>query len=199
MSFTIFLTMFSFALVMSISPGPVNMMIITSSINNGFARTFSFISGATIGFILLLICIGLGLSKIINTYPDILLYVEIFGFSFIIYLGIKILSSKPSLEVNKNDKINLRFHEGFLLQWLNPKAWIACISVVSMYSSSELFTIFVIIYFFVCYLSLSFWGVLGSKVTRFFDTDFKLRVLNIIMGLILILCAISMIFVNLFS
>ncbi|WP_419767996.1 LysE family translocator [Arcobacter sp.] len=198
MSFTIFLTMFSFSLVMSISPGPVNMMIITSSINNGFARTFSFISGATIGFILLLLCIGFGLSKIINTYPDILLYIKVFGFSFIIYLGLKILSSKASLTINKEEKINLKFYEGFLLQWLNPKAWIACISVVSMYSSSELFTFFVIIYFIVCYLSLSFWGVLGSKVTRFFNTDFKLRLLNIIMGLTLILCAISMIFVNIF-
>lgn len=199
MTFTVFLTMFSFALVMSISPGPVNMMIITSSINNGFARTFSFISGATIGFILLLLCIGLGLSKIINFYPDILLYVKIFGFSFIIYLGIKILSSKPSLAINTNDKVNLKFYEGFLLQWLNPKAWIACLSAVSMYSSPELFFIFVIIYFVVCYLSLSFWGVLGSKVTRFFDTDFKLRVFNMIMGLVLIFCAIAMIFVNICS
>lgn len=198
MSFTIFLTMFSFSLVMSISPGPVNMMIITSSINNGFARTFSFISGATIGFILLLLCIGLGLSKIINLYPDILLYVEVFGFTFIMYMGYKVLSSKPNLSINKNDKVNLKFYEGFLLQWLNPKAWIACISVVSMYSSLEFFSIFVIIYFIVCYLSLSFWGILGSKVTRFFDTDFKLRIFNIVMGLILIFCAIAMIFVNLF-
>ncbi|PLY10079.1 MAG: lysine transporter LysE [Arcobacter sp.] len=198
MSFTIFLTMFSFALVMSISPGPVNMMIITSSINNGFAKTFSFISGATIGFILLLLCIGLGLSKIINLYPDILLYVEIFGFSFIIYLGIKILSSKASLSINTKDKVNLKFYEGFLLQWLNPKAWIACISVISMYSSAELFTIFVIIYFIVCYMSLSFWGILGSKVTKFFDTDLKLQVFNMTMGLVLIFCAIAMILVNLF-
>ncbi|WP_419763654.1 MAG: LysE family translocator [Arcobacter sp.] len=199
MTFTIFLTMLSFALVMSISPGPVNMMIITSSINNGFAKTFSFISGATIGFILLLLCIGLGLYKIINLYPDILLYVEVFGFLFIIYLGIKILSAKPSLSIDKNEKVNLKFYQGFLLQWLNPKAWIACISVVSMYSSTELFTIFVIIYFIVCYLSLSFWGILGSKVTRFFDTNLKLRVFNMIMGLVLIFCAIAMIFVNLFS
>ncbi|WP_428024540.1 LysE family translocator [Arcobacter sp.] len=199
MSFAIFLTMFSFSLVMSISPGPVNMMIITSSINNGFARTFSFISGATIGFILLLLAIGFGLSKIINLYPDILLYVEVFGFTFIMYMGYKILTSKPSLSINKSDNVNLKFYEGFLLQWLNPKAWIACISVVSMYSSQELFAIFVIIYFVVCYLSLSFWGLIGSKVTKIFDTDFKLRMFNIIMGAILILCALSMIFVNLFS
>ncbi|WP_428026205.1 LysE family translocator [Arcobacter sp.] len=198
MSFAIFLTMFSFSLVMSISPGPVNMMIITSSINNGFARTFSFISGATIGFILLLLAIGFGLSKIINLYPDILLYVEVFGFTFIMYMGYKILTSKPSLSINKSDNVNLKFYEGFLLQWLNPKAWIACISVVSMYSSQELFAIFVIIYFIVCYLSLSFWGLIGSKVTKIFDTDFKLRMFNIIMGCILIFCAISMIFVNLF-
>ncbi|MGB5867948.1 MAG: LysE family translocator [Arcobacteraceae bacterium] len=199
MSFTIFLTMFSFALVMSISPGPVNMMILTSSINNGFAKTFRFISGATIGFILLLLAIGLGLSKVINIYPDILFYIKIFGFTFIMYMGYKIITSKASLSIEENDTMNLKFYQGFLLQWLNPKAWIACISVVSMYSSVELFTIFVIIYFFVCYVSLSLWGVVGSKVTKIFDTDFKLRLFNIVMGLILIVCALSMIFVNIFS
>jgi threonine/homoserine/homoserine lactone efflux protein len=50
--------MLMFSLTMSISPGPVNMVIISSS--HGFRKTLPFVSGATIGFTLLLILVGFG-------------------------------------------------------------------------------------------------------------------------------------------
>jgi threonine/homoserine/homoserine lactone efflux protein len=193
MSLTIFLSMLLFSLVMSISPGPVNMMIVTSSINNGFKNTFAFISGATIGFTLLLISIGFGLAEILNIYPSFLSYLEFFGFSFIVYMGYKIASSDSSLEIKDENKRNLRFYEGFLLQWLNPKAWIASLSGVSMFSGNEKLLIFVFIYFIVCYLSLSFWGYLGLYFTKFLNTHNKLKIFNVIMGSILILSAVIMI------
>jgi threonine/homoserine/homoserine lactone efflux protein len=199
MSLTIFLSMLLFSLVMSISPGPVNMMIVTSSINNGFKNTFAFISGATIGFTLLLICIGFGLSEILSVYPSFLSYLEFFGFSFIVYMGYKIASSISSLEIKDENKRNLKFYEGFLLQWLNPKAWIASLSGVSMFSGNEKLLIFVLIYFIVCYLSLSFWGYLGLYFTKFLNTHRKLKVFNLIMGSILILSAMIMILSKLFS
>jgi threonine/homoserine/homoserine lactone efflux protein len=185
--------MLLFSLVMSISPGPVNMMIVTSSINNGFKNTFAFISGATIGFTLLLISIGFGLAEILNIYPFFLSYLEFFGFSFIVYMGYKIASSVSSLEIKDENKRNLRFYEGFLLQWLNPKAWIASLSGVSMFSGNEKLLIFVFIYFIVCYLSLSFWGYLGLYFTKFLNTHNKLKIFNVIMGSILILSAVIMI------
>lgn len=56
----VFLTMFIFSLTLSFSPGPVNMVIISSGAVHGFRKTFSFVSGATIGFTLLLIFICFG-------------------------------------------------------------------------------------------------------------------------------------------
>jgi threonine/homoserine/homoserine lactone efflux protein len=54
------IAMISFSLTMSISPGPVNMVIISSGASYGVRKTFSFVSGVTIGFTLLLLFIGLG-------------------------------------------------------------------------------------------------------------------------------------------
>ena len=141
MTLTILFTMISFSFAMSITPGPVNMMIITSGINNGFAKTFSFISGASIGFTLLLILIALGLKSFLDEYPLFLEYLGYFGSSFIIYMGYKIATSKPNLE-SENSIKELKFYEGFLLQWLNPKAWAACISGVAMYSFNEFAILF---------------------------------------------------------
>lgn len=194
MTQTIFWAMFSFSLAMSISPGPVNMMIISSGINHGFVKTFSFISGATIGFTLLLVLIALGLSNMLILYPTVFSFLEIFGAIFIIYIGYKIMTSTGALNVEKDEEKKLKFYEGFLLQWLNPKAWIASISGVSMFAIDTMsLTFFVIMYFIVCYVSLSFWGILGQKATLFFNTNTRLKAFNISMGTILILSAFSLI------
>ena len=197
MTITTLFAMFSFSLAMSISPGPVNMMIISSGINHGVKKTMPFVSGATIGFTLLLVMIGFGLMNILNVYPSLLHYIEVSGAIFIIYMGYKIATSISDLSTSNNDKKTLKFHEGFLLQWLNPKAWIACVSGVSMFvSSTSTFVVFVIIYFVVCYLSLSIWGVLGQKMTKFLNTPIRLKAFNILMGGILIFSASSLIIIK---
>jgi threonine/homoserine/homoserine lactone efflux protein len=42
---SLLLAMFSFSLVMSISPGPVNMVIVSSGATYGVRNTFGFVSG----------------------------------------------------------------------------------------------------------------------------------------------------------
>ena len=187
MTTTTIISMMSLSLAMSISPGPVNMLSISSGINNGFKKTFGFVSGATIGFTFLLICMGLGIITIIDTYPMILKILSIIGSLFIMYMGYKIAMSSSKVKADKENKIP-KFYEGFLLQWLNPKAWIACVAGTSLFSHSsfELFT-FIVIYFFICYASISFWALFGHHATKFLNNDFKLKVFNITMGSFLIL------------
>lgn len=197
MTITTLFAMFSFSLAMSISPGPVNMMIITSGINHGFKKTVPFISGATIGFTLLLALLGLGFTTVLHVYPSFLSTLSVAGAIFIIYMGYKIATSIPSLVVEDEDNKTLKFYEGFLLQWLNPKAWIASISGISMFVTNDiLLGVFVFIYFVICYASLSFWGLLGQKATLFLNTSIRLKIFNMLMGSVLILTAISLVFIN---
>jgi len=196
MSLAIIFSMFMFSLSMSISPGPVNITILSTSLNRGFIKTFPFISGATIGFVLLLISVGFGFSKIINTYPIIFKLLEFLGSAFIIYIGYKILSSKPEIEVNHNISIP-NFIDGFLLQWLNPKAWIACASGVALFAAPNTNTpliVFICIYFLICYLSLALWGVLGGKLSIVLSNSKRILLFNRLMGFSLIFISIYMIF-----
>jgi threonine/homoserine/homoserine lactone efflux protein len=162
-----------------------------------------FVSGATIGFTLLILFIGFGFIQILDLYPSFLQYLTIAGSSFIIYMGYKVAISAPDLPINKNDKSdkkNPTFFEGFLLQWLNPKAWIAAVSGVSLFSSVEsdsaLLT-FVFCYFWVCYASLTLWAILGNKATIVLNSQFRLKVFNLIMGGMLILTACYLLYVQL--
>ncbi|CDZ76439.1 Cysteine/O-acetylserine efflux protein [Legionella massiliensis] len=186
----VLLAMVSFSLVMSITPGPVNMIILSSGINYGVKRTLPYVSGATVGFILLLVFIGFGFSQFINAYPSFLSYLAIVGSLYIIYIGYKIASSKSELEISKKEAP--KFYEGFLLQWVNPKAWIACVSGASIFSSTASYDsllTFTLIYFVICYISLGVWAVLGDKVSYFLKDHFRLRLFNFLMGLLLMITA----------
>jgi threonine/homoserine/homoserine lactone efflux protein len=185
------LAMFSFSLAMSITPGPVNMIILSSGINYGFKKTMPYAAGANIGFILLLLAVGLVFEQFILAYPIFLNYLAISGSLYIIYMGYKIATSDPKIEIKD---INIpKFHQGFLLQWLNPKAWIAAVSGVSIFASAHSYgplLIFTTIYFFVCYASLLIWAFAGYKVSVLLKNPSRLRIFNIAMGLLLIITAI---------
>lgn len=191
MTLSLILAMFSFSLAMSISPGPVNMIILSSGVDYGAKKTIPYVSGATIGFTLLLIFVGLFFNKFIEAYSSLLTYISVPGVLYIIYMGYKIASSHPEIKVQKADIP--KFYEGFLLQWLNPKAWIACVSGVSIFSSHESygsFFVFVSIYFVVCYISLAIWAFLGEKISFLLKSRSRLRIFNLITGSLLILTAL---------
>ena len=77
------------------------MVIVSSGASYGIRKTFSFVSGVTIGFTLLLLFIGLGFYNIIDLYPVFLKYLAVAGSLFIIYMGYLLASSKPELDIKK--------------------------------------------------------------------------------------------------
>lgn len=112
---SLLIAMISFSLAMSISPGPVNMVIVSSGASYGIRKTFSFVSGATIGFTLLLLFIGLGFYKVMDLYPSFLEYLAISGSLFIIYMGYLMVSSKPEL----GNKVTILLNSEFRLKLFN--------------------------------------------------------------------------------
>ncbi|RIX52189.1 LysE family translocator [Paenibacillus nanensis] len=192
---SLFLAMCLFSLSMSISPGPVNMTILTSGVNFGFKRTFSFVSGATLGFVLLLTAVGLGVSNLAAQVPSFYGLLKYAGSGYMIYVGCKIMTARPDLK--QSERQTLRYRHGFLMQWLNPKAWIACLTGVSAFGLKDSYSmlfVFVCIYFLICYLSLAAWALLGAKLQLLTRVRNGIRAFNAAMGAILILVAVYLLF-----
>nr|BFE96380.1 hypothetical protein GCM10020185_69160 [Pseudomonas brassicacearum subsp. brassicacearum] len=59
---SLILSMAAFALVASITPGPVNIVALSSGARYGFRATLRHVGGATLGFVLLLVLMGLGVA-----------------------------------------------------------------------------------------------------------------------------------------
>lgn len=192
--------MFGFSLAMSITPGPVNMVIVSSGVSHGFGRTMPFVSGATIGFTLLLAAIGFGFYQLLELYPQFLKYLAVVGSAYVIYIGCRLAGAAGSIDIAESARP--RFHEGFLLQWLNPKAWVACVSGVALFSRPEshasLIT-FVSIYFLVCYASLAAWALAGDRVRLLLGTEARVRIFNMVMGGLLIGCALYLLYLQFFG
>ncbi len=194
---TVIIAMCLFSLSMSISPGPVNLITLSAGINHGFRRTMPFVSGATIGFTLLLLLIGLGMGSILSIndiFPTIL---AVGGTAFISYIGYKIAVSKPEINVSSSEIPG--FWQGFLLQWLNPKAWSACLAGLSAFNlanSHEKLAIFISLYFVICYISIASWALVGERVKTLFEKPRSVRILNMVMGGSLIMVALYLLFLQ---
>ena len=64
MTIELILALAGFAFVTSITPGPNNIMLMTSGANFGFRRTIPHMLGVGIGFCLMIVLVGFGLAAI---------------------------------------------------------------------------------------------------------------------------------------
>ena len=195
--FSLIFSMFTFSLSMSISPGLVNITILSSSMNYGLKQTFAFISGATIGFTALLAAVCFGLYQVISLYPILLNIITVLGTVLFVWMGWNIARAQG--ESIQTDQLELpkapSFMQGALLQWLNPKAWIAAVSGTALFSASHnalYLLLFILIYFVVCYLSLLIWGYAGQKLAVFLNQGSRMRLFNMAMGVLLMFIALQM-------
>ena len=92
---SIILAMSLFSLSMSISPGPVNFITLSTGANHGFRSAVPFVSGATICFTLLLLLIGMGLGQLAEDHAAFLDLLGYGGSALICYMGYKIATSDP--------------------------------------------------------------------------------------------------------
>ena len=197
---SLLVSMCMFSLALSISPGPVNMVIVSSGAHHGFRRTIPYVSGATIGFTLLLIFVSFGLLHLVVRYPLFLKSLAVLGSAFIVYIGYKIASADPQVAMDRKNAPT--FMQGFALQWLNPKAWMACASGAALFSDPKTIApllVFVIVYFLICYISLAAWALLGDRAATYLNSETRIRLFNLSMGGLLIATATYLVYVQVFQ
>lgn len=187
MTLSFILPMAAFALAASISPGPVNLLCLSSGTRHPISTGLIFVTGATLGFIALFVMIGLGLHSALTAAPEFNIFLRWAGVTFLLYLSLQLLRDDGRLSEQQADKAPT-FLTGVIMQWLNPKAWLASTSGIAAYTNGQDFReimIFAALYMPICWLSLSCWVYAGAYLRRYIQRPLVLILLNRTLALLL--------------
>ena len=189
----LFFALVSFYFVMYITPGPNNAMVLTSGLKFGFTKTIPHMLGITIGHILQLILVCLGLGKIFQVFPEIQQVLKIICAVYLLYLGYKIIGSFS--KIKEDDSRPLKFHEAALFQIVNPKAWTISSMVASSFLPKDESLIFSILYItaialIICPLSISPWAAFGSSIRNLVKNNKLKALIEYFLAFLLLITAI---------
>ncbi|WP_108652075.1 LysE family translocator [Dongshaea marina] len=183
-----------FALVTTASPGPNNIMLMTSGAHIGFMRTLPHMLGIVIGFSLMVILVGVGLSGLFEAYPMIHSILQAGCILYLFYLAVMIATSKPAQSEESAYK-PMSFVSAVLFQWVNPKAWSMAVSAVSLFSaSSELKGILMVALIFavINIPSVTVWVFAGKKLQALLHEPGRVRLFNYAMAGLLLVSVLEM-------
>ncbi len=189
----LFIALTSFYFVMYVTPGPNNAMVLTSGIKFGFLKTIPHMSGITIGHVLQVVLVCLGLGKLFQMFPEIQNILKIICAMYLLYLGYKIIGSFS--KVKEDDSRPLKFYEAALFQLLNPKAWTISIMVASGFLPKDEKLVISILFIsitalIICPISISIWAAFGSGIKNLVKNNKKKAIVEYFLALLLLITAI---------
>ena len=189
----LFIPLVSFYFVMYVTPGPNNAMVLASGLKFGFLKTIPHMSGITVGHILQLILVCLGLGKIFQIFPELQNILKILCAIYLLYLGYKIIGSFS--KIKEDDSRPLKFHEAALFQIVNPKAW----TISSMAASGFLpaggnliisISFIALVALIICPLSISPWAGFGSAIRNLVKNNKIKALIEYFLAFLLLVTAI---------
>lgn len=187
MPMNLVLSMAAFALAASLSPGPVNLVALGAGARHGFRASLRHVTGATVGFTLLLVLTGLGLHQVLLRWPGLTAGVRWAGVAFLGYLAIRLAADDGRLSAGPAGS-GPSVLAGAAMQWLNPKAWLAAVAGTGAYLADgdpARLWLFAGIYFAICYLSVGCWAYAGAHLRHRLDSPARIRAFNRLMAALL--------------
>jgi len=194
------LSIATFTMSTVMSPGPNNIMLLSSGLTFGYKKTIPHMFGIILGFPLMVLIIGLGLGALFEQFPFVLNTLKIVGILYLFWMAFKIARNTSSYEVDENSQSkSFTFMQSALFQWVNPKAWIMAITAISVFvSSNENSIIQVLVIAFIYFLSLCIssntWAFGGILLKKFIKDSKSVQKINIVMALLLVGSVLPMLF-----
>jgi len=183
--------------VYAISPGPGLFAVLAMSIRYGTMPAMWLSFGHTVGDIIYVTVAMLALSALAEIISNSMLYVKIFGASYLIYFGYLQWRSKGvSFEQsNKKESILKLLLAGFIVGVTNPKTIIFYLSFLPIFVDLNNLTIttevqVIAVIGFTVFFVLSLANVLGFKLRRHIENPAVIKRVNEVTGVTMILVGI---------
>ncbi len=186
----------TYAFVMSITPGPNNVMLTASGATFGFRRTVPHLLGVGFGFVVQLLAVCLGLSVLFTRWPALQTALSWVGAAYLVYLGARLLRSGDAQAQRHSRPV--RFYEAAMFQFLNPKAWVMSITSAALFLPQELglflrSTYMAVVMEGVGVPCMAVWALFGSSLKNLLAAPRPRMVFNAVMAVALAGTAIVMV------
>ncbi len=193
MTLDLLLALSAFALVSSITPGPNNLMLMTSGTHFGFRRTLPHMLGVSGGFVLMTILVGLGVAGLFQAFPISFEILKWASVAYLLYLAWHIAIAPPLTEHSGEGSLGrkpMTFLQAALFQWVNPKAWTMALTAVTAYAPKSNpimgLAIIAVVFGAINLPMVSIWTMMGVQMRRFLSNPRLQRAFNIGAALLLV-------------
>ena len=186
-----------FVSIVSMTPGPNNLLLAASGANYGFFKTLPHMCGVIVGFALMVVASGFGLGILLNEFPQIILPMKIMSVSFLIYLSWRIATGGAHAVERKSQPLS--FLAAVLFQTINPKGISFLLSIMGAQVSDaepllpQLIPLFILLPAFTV-LSAVTWTTFGAAIGKLMQSQQAFKIFNVIMASLLMMCVIPIAF-----
>lgn len=186
----IFIAVLFFAFSTTVTPGPNNIMIMSSGVNYGIRASLPHFLGICLGFPFMVLLVGLGFGVVFDRFPNLHQLIKVIGVAYLLWLAWHIASAEPKA-IKRGEKKPFSFWQAVLFQWVNGKAWMMASGAVATYTTvtgNQYIQVFAITLAFLlmAFPCVGVWLVFGSLLRRILSNPLLQRIFNITMGLILV-------------
>ena len=190
-----FVSLASFVVVATFTPGPNNISSASMGILYGYRRTLRYLLGIVVGFFIVLLLSGWVSSFLVSTFPAFDGVLRIIGALYILWLAWHTLRASYTFE--EEEQKPMGFFQGLILQILNPKAIIFGLTLYSTFLANKIGSLFHLalsaaIFACVAFVSVSLWTFFGAGIRKYLGKPGIKRAINIILALLLVWTAVDL-------
>lgn len=188
MTYEILSALIGFTFVSSVTPGPNNMMVMASGANFGFRPTMPHMLGISIGFMVMVFLVGIGLIGVFDAWPPAHTILTVISVAYLLWLAWKIANAAAPETADSTSR-PFSFLQAAMFQWVNPKAWTMAFGAITLYAPDRSFvaiSIVALAFGIMSIPAISMWTVLGQQFRRILSSPARLRVFNWSMAALLV-------------
>ena len=187
------------------TPGPSVLLATANSMKYGINKTLGTILGDLSANLCQILLASFGLASIVISSGELFQLIKWCGVIYLIYIGIMKITSKPTLQINKEETNEREFSklyvEGFLMSVANPKAIVFFAALFPIFIDDSLpflpqVVILSITFLILDGISLLIYTLFASRLKTYLENHEKIYLQNKVVGILLILSGIMLSMVN---
>lgn len=187
----------TYCFVMSITPGPNNVMVTASGVTFGYRRTIPHMLGISLGCGFQIVLVALGMGTVFERWPELQDVLRWAGAVYLVYLAWRLLKAGLVVGEAEGRARPLTFIEAAAFQFLNPKAWMIAVTTATIFLPKDLNPLLGSLYMalvlaIVNYPSISVWTLFGTAVRHFLDNPRLRQAIAVGLSLTLVVTGAAM-------